>query len=76
MLDLSAYSEMRKIRKIEELAFWKKGTNIRRVGLILDEKFLLSDEPLYEQEETPRTKSKSESSNEKTDTGTQMPLFE
>lgn len=75
MLDLSAYSEMRKIRKIEELAFWKKGTNIRRVGLILDEEILLSNESLYEQEETTRAKSKSDSSNTTTDDGVQMPLF-
>lgn len=46
ILDVSAYAELRKRRGFEELPFWQKDTNIRRVGFILEEDFLLSNEPL------------------------------
>lgn len=48
ILDVSAYAEMRKKRGFEELMFWRKDTNIRRVGFILEEEYLLSRDPIPE----------------------------
>jgi hypothetical protein len=58
MLDVSAYSEMRKKRGFEEIMFWQKGTNVRLTGLILEESYLLSKEPIYEQENVDEKVSK------------------
>lgn len=52
ILDVSAYSEMRKKRGFEELMFWRKETNIRRVGFILEENVLLSKDPIDEESQT------------------------
>jgi len=52
ILDVSQYSEIRKKKEFEEIMFWQKDINVRRTGLILDEKFLLSNQPLDELKNT------------------------
>ncbi len=52
ILDVSAYSEMRQKRGLEEIIFWQEGTNIRRTGFILEEEYLTSNEPIGEHDES------------------------
>ncbi len=75
MLDVSTYVERRR-RGFEELMFWEKDTNIRLLRLILEEKFLLSDEPLFEEEEVdpPKTNAKDRSDKELDQKDKQLPL--
>lgn len=42
VLDVSAYSEIRKKKEFEEIIFWQKGINVRRTGFILEEELLTS----------------------------------
>ena len=48
VLDVSAYSEIRKKREFEEIIFWQKDTNVRRTGFILEEELLTSKDPILE----------------------------
>ena len=48
VLDVSAYSEIRKKREFEEIIFWQKDTNVRRTGFILEEELLTSKDPIIE----------------------------
>jgi hypothetical protein len=51
ILDVSQYSEIRKKKEFEEIMFWQKDINVRRTGLILEEEFLTSNEPIQELKE-------------------------
>lgn len=42
VLDVSAYSEIRKKKEFEEIIFWQKDINVRRTGFILEEELLTS----------------------------------
>jgi len=44
VLDVSAYSEIRKKKEFEEIIFWQKDTNVRRTGFILEEELLTSQD--------------------------------
>lgn len=76
VLDVSAYSDIRKKKEFEEIIFWQKDTNVRRIGFILDEELLTSKDPILEPKEIDETtKSKALSVKTKGNEEIQMPLF-
>jgi hypothetical protein len=76
MLDVSAYSEMRKKKGFEEIVFWQKGTNVRLTGLILDEAYLFSATPIEEQKNNnPKISKKADLTKGKLNKETQPPLL-
>jgi hypothetical protein len=76
VLDVSAYSEIRKKKEFEEIIFWQKDTNVRRTGFILDEELLTSKDFILEPKEiNEATKDKTLLKEKKNSKEMQMPLF-
>ena len=77
VLDVSAYSEIRKRREFEEIIFWQKETNVRRIGFILEEELLMSKDAIPEPNEGDEiAKSKSDLPRKKGNKNLQMSLFD
>lgn len=75
ILDVSQYSEIRKKKEFEEIMFWQKDINVRRTGLILEESFLLSNQPLDELKNTGQKETSNEKKTSPTKKELQMQLF-